>query len=1170
MDKTKFKDIEKKLDSSIRMKLNQLRTFLELGKASVMVGAGFSKNAEMGEDVRMKDWGELCEDLYAALYNAQPCDRDFRLKSALRLAQQIESTMGRSALDEIIKDSLPNDSISPGYLHKLLVSLNWRDIFTTNYDSLLENAAVKAYRHYNIVTSKDSLIYQPHPRIVKLHGSFPDNRPFIITEEDYRTYPERFPEFVNTIRQALIETQFCLIGFSGDDPNFISWLGWFRDIMGQQMRPIYMIYVGQRPHDSEIKLLSSRKIELVITADISSDPVEALDFILSYIGNIYKENNMWRGKLEIQLSDSNKLKDSINMMRKIRESYPGWIILPADKIESDFDDCRSEFAFMGKSYAELGNEDKLNFLYEYTWRLQISFMPSWLEKQWYANAIQEILNQYDTLDSSDKNKADYLSVALLQIHRIIDDAAFCTELQLFRTRISPNSTSLCRRLYYEEALWSLSHCQSDNLNKLLASWDVTPDDYRGVLWKSKILREIDKNDEAQKMLEDALGNARRKLMSNSESEFLKTSVTLISDCLQYFSGNNVQSKGINDELRFWRYYEMCKKEMMSEEKPNISHVHGFNLGTNSTSWNSGPRGYIRKYVGAGRYYLLTEAYGQPVGTSSMTFNSEVNQLALSLIAEVGLDAALLYLVESNDRKALEATISRKIILDISEGYAIKIYDSRIKSLEQYMESEKKPIRYERELNVILPMLSRFCVWLDYERILKIIKFIWKICDTYNYSNCSELLTTCYNSIPQDKSVGLWWDAMTHPIPLGRRKQDVIRPKIHIKKWEGNESIVKNITEGLSNDSLDIRRAAVDRFGDVHSILPKEYQNEIDNVISENFDKLLNTDLISILGIDSQTGDNRVWKDKFRMYLQEQISKFIESDFKTSGSSVPIATFDAFVVTFINCYRHLTEEQVSEIFKKVLDFLEENYEVLRDTDDSESLFGGLKRFLDEAMEDVNIFISRVDVSSLPKELRNELLKRFKLLNDSYPFIRTIVRLSFIGKSIDINESIKDSKQFIKNSLEKYVISSDHNRMKDAFFAAAESQRLTKGGFSIQTIVRSSIDHIRYHLDSETNYILLLMPLWINPNIIAKRHLGDLFEILSGLPQKVIASEGISAELKSDILYYGGQLVGQIYKKEFQEVEAVKIKCVESWQSFATSHDFPHDIRNGYFKGIETNE
>lgn len=29
-----------------------------------------------------------------------------------------------------------------------------------------------------------------------------------------------------------------------------------------------------------------------------------------------------------------------------------------------------------------------------------------------------------------------------------------------------------------------------------------------------------------------------------------------------------------------------------------------------------------------------------------------------------------------------------------------------------------------------------------------------------------------------------------------------------------------------------------------------------------------------------------------------------------------------------------------------------------------------------------------------------------------------------------------------------------------------------------------DHIRYHLDSEIYYILLLLPLWINPNIISR--------------------------------------------------------------------------------------
>lgn len=327
-------------------------------------------------------------------------------------------------------------------------------------------------------------------------------------------------------------------------------------------------------------------------------------------------------------------------------------------------------------------------------------------------------------------------------------------------------------------------------------------------------------------------------------------------------------------------------------------------------------------------------------------------------------------------------------------------------------------------------------------------------------------------------------------------------------------------------------------------------------------------MISILCIDSQTGDNRVWMEKFLIYLQEQILKFSEASFNTSGSSAPIDAFDAFIVIFIACYKHLTEEQIKAIFKKILIFLKENYEVLRDTDDSESLFGGLKRFLNQAMEHVNIFISRVNVSYLPNDLRNELLKRFKLLSDSYPLIRTIVRLSFIDKSIDTNESVKENKQFIKNNLEKDVISSDHNRMKDAFFGAAESQRLTKRTFSIQAIVKSSIDHIRYHLDSETYYIILLLPLWINPNIIAKQNLGILFDILSDLPQRAIASKGISAELKSDILYYGGRLVGQIVKKEFEDVD--KMNCIETWQSFANSHDFPQDIRNGYFEGLETNE
>lgn len=1163
MNKERFWEIDKTITSSMRMKLNQIRTFLDLRKASVMVGAGFSKNAEMGEDVHMKDWGELCEDFYTALYDSKPSDRDFRLKSALRLAQQIESTMGRTALDEIIKNSLPNDSISPGYLHELLVSLNWRDIFTTNYDSLLEDAAIKAYRHYNVVTSKDSLIYQPHPRIIKLHGSFPDNRPFVITEEDYRTYPERFPEFVNTIRQALIETQFCLIGFSGDDPNFLSWLGWFRDIMGNQMLPIYMIYVGSRPHDSEIKLLSYRKVEPIITKDISEDPVEAMDFILSYVGNKFRKDEKWSGKIRISHSNVDRLKESIIEMREIRESCPDWIILPADRIEKEFDDCRSEFPFIGKTFQKLEEKDKLDFLYEYTWRLQTSFMPSWLNTEWYVTALKEIMNRYDSIDAEDKKKADYLSVALLQIYRITSDDRFKTDLQLFRERISSNNTSLHRKLKYEEALWLVSHCDYTNLEKVLDSWRVTPGDYRSTLWKSKVLMEIDKSDEASKILEEALGNARRKLMSNSKSEYQKSAITLISNCLACIPFKNRQNRDMDEKFQFKNYYDLCLKEINKEEKAGMIRTHGFNIGTHGTSWNSGSHGYIEKYVGAGRYYLVAEAYGHPIGAKSISYNSNVNQLALPLIAEVKLDVALSYLVESNDRNALKTSISRQEILDISEENAIGLFDSWIKVMEPYLESGIKLPWNGREANVVLPMLVRLCVWLDFDRVFKIIKYIWSIYDSY-HNNISELLLTCYNSLPLDKAVELWWKVMEMPIVLDDRENDIIKPMVSIKEWNGSNLVVNNILSGIANDSLPIRSAAIDRFGDIHAILPKEAKEVIDNAILANFDNLLSTNLVPILGVNLKLNEERVWSELFISYLKKQIAKFLESDFKISGSSITVSAFNDFVEIFINCYKHLSPEDTNSIFMKIHDFVDANYTVLRDTNDAESLFGGLKRFLDSAMENINIFIARVDITYVQPELRNEMLDKIKLLSDSYPLIRTAVRLAFVSKCGVTGGTVKENRQFIKNGLERDVISFDHNRMRDAFLAVAECQRLAKGTFSIQEIVKSSIDHLRYHLDSETRYILLLLPIWIDSNVITKNNLKVLFEILSLLPQRIFDAKNINAELKSDMLYYGGQLAGQIAITEFLYVD--KTKCDESWQSYANSNAYPHDIRNGYFKVI----
>ena len=95
-------------------------------------------------------------------------------------------------------------------------------------------------RGYNTVVDMDQIPLANRPRIVKLHGSLPAQFPLIFAEEDYRTYPTEFAPFVNTVQQAMMETVFCLIGFSGNDPNFLHWSGWVRDNLGASAPKIYL------------------------------------------------------------------------------------------------------------------------------------------------------------------------------------------------------------------------------------------------------------------------------------------------------------------------------------------------------------------------------------------------------------------------------------------------------------------------------------------------------------------------------------------------------------------------------------------------------------------------------------------------------------------------------------------------------------------------------------------------------------------------------------------------------------------------------------------------------------------------------------------------------------------------------------------------------------------
>jgi SIR2-like protein len=185
---------------------------------------------------------KLVERLYAQPQRARAMQRTQSTSGLLRLAEEFEAEFGRHDLDKLLLAAIPDDDYEPGPLHELLLSLPWADVFTTNYDTLLEKARRAVIdRHYQVVLCSEDIPSSKHPRIIKLHGSFPSVRPFVITEEDFRRYPRRCAAMVNLAQQSIVENIFCLIGFSGDDPNFLQWTGWVRDNLGNSVRQIYLV-----------------------------------------------------------------------------------------------------------------------------------------------------------------------------------------------------------------------------------------------------------------------------------------------------------------------------------------------------------------------------------------------------------------------------------------------------------------------------------------------------------------------------------------------------------------------------------------------------------------------------------------------------------------------------------------------------------------------------------------------------------------------------------------------------------------------------------------------------------------------------------------------------------------------------------------------------------------
>lgn len=181
----------------------------------LMIGSGFSRCAAHSVNMHyasMPIWGDMINQIIEAL-GYQQTDSD-KPGDPLRLAEEYSTLFGQQALNTFIIEQIKDDRMEPGPLYERLLALPWAEVLTTNWDTLLERAAKHINTPvYDTVSQVTDLTSSYSPRIVKLHGTIGISNHFIFTEEDFRTYPQRYAAFVNFARQTFIENDLCLLGF---------------------------------------------------------------------------------------------------------------------------------------------------------------------------------------------------------------------------------------------------------------------------------------------------------------------------------------------------------------------------------------------------------------------------------------------------------------------------------------------------------------------------------------------------------------------------------------------------------------------------------------------------------------------------------------------------------------------------------------------------------------------------------------------------------------------------------------------------------------------------------------------------------------------------------------------------------------------------------------------
>lgn len=243
---------DREIDAFIKTYSSELQS----DSAAIFSGAGMSKA------VGYVDWRELLKDI------ADELGLDIKLEHDLIAVAQYHVNHRGGNSDGLAKKILQefSEQAEPSEVHEVIARLPIRTYWTTNYDTLIEDALRKAYRVADVKHNIKQLTSTKPKRdavVYKMHGDVSDSSSAVLYKEQYERYHVERAPFVTALLGDLVAKTFLFLGFSFSDPNLDYILSRLH-IYGTVKRTHYCIMKAAVAANPEEQALEERRQELRI------------------------------------------------------------------------------------------------------------------------------------------------------------------------------------------------------------------------------------------------------------------------------------------------------------------------------------------------------------------------------------------------------------------------------------------------------------------------------------------------------------------------------------------------------------------------------------------------------------------------------------------------------------------------------------------------------------------------------------------------------------------------------------------------------------------------------------------------------------------------------------------------------------------------------------------